>query len=291
MSAAGPAAHADTGVTTSGPVMLELDDVGLVYPAQAGIGPVEALRGVSLNVHRGELLTLIGPSGCGKSTLLNLAGGLRRGHTGRIVVDGKQVRGPLPDTVSIVFQDYSLFPWRSVLANVEVGLEFRGVAKTERRERALHYLRMVGLEGFKDAYPRQLSGGMRQRVAIARSLSMQTPLLLMDEPFGALDEQTRMVLGEEVSRIFATTDKTLLLVTHSLAEAVFLSDRIAVMSGRPGRIREVLRIDEPHPRAPEFMTSRTFHEVRDELFRMLHDEMRATVLGASLDDAHAHAGT
>jgi NitT/TauT family transport system ATP-binding protein len=178
-----------------------------------------------------------------------------------------------------VFQEYSLFPWRTVLGNIETGLEFQGVPRGERRGRALRYLRMVGLEPFADAVPRQLSGGMKQRVAIARALSLETPVMLMDEPFGALDEQTRMVLGEEVSRIFADTDKTILLVTHSLAEAVFLADRIAVMSGRPGRIRETIEVPESHPRMPEFMTAKLFHELRDHLFRLLHDEMRASVLG------------
>jgi NitT/TauT family transport system ATP-binding protein len=197
-----------------------------------------------------------------------------------VLVDGRPIERPRPDTISVVFQEYSLFPWRTVLGNVEAGLEFRGVPRGERRDRALRYLRMVGLDAFAGAVPRQLSGGMKQRVAIARALALETPLVLLDEPFGALDEQTRMVLGEEVSRIFAETEKTILLVTHSLAEAVFLSDRIAVMTGRPGRIREVVEVPAPHPRAPEFMTSKLFHELRDHLFRLLHDEMRASVLGS-----------
>ena len=186
---------------------------------------------------------------------------------------------PRPDTISVVFQDYSLFPWRTVAGNIEAGLEFQGVPRPQRPDRAMRYLRMVGLDGFAAAVPRQLSGGMKQRVAIARALALETPVMLMDEPFGALDEQTRTVLGEEVSQIFAQTAKTILLVTHSLGEAVFLSDRIAVMTGRPGRIREVLDVAAPHPRTPEFMTSRLFHELRDHLFRLLHDEMRASVLG------------
>jgi len=260
--------------------MIEFREVRVVYPGEGNMSDVEALRDVSLGVRRGEFFCLIGPSGCGKSTLLNLAAGLRRPTAGAVLVDGAPMARPRPDTVSVVFQEYSLFPWRSVLGNVEAGLEFRGVPRAARRERALRYLRMVGLEPFAAAVPRQLSGGMKQRVAIARALALETPLVLLDEPFGALDEQTRMVLGEEVSRIFAETQKTILLVTHSLAEAVFLSDRIAVMSGRPGRIREIVEVPAPHPRTPEFMTSPLFHELRDHLFRMLHDEMRASVLGA-----------
>ena len=258
--------------------MIEFHEVGVVYPGDQGLDDVEALRGVTLSVRKGEFLALLGPSGCGKSTLLGLAAGLRRPTTGDVRVGGAPMARPRPDTIAVVFQDYSLFPWRTVVGNIEAGLEFQGVARGARRERAMRYLRMVGLDGFAAAVPRQLSGGMKQRVAIARALALETPILLMDEPFGALDEQTRMVLGEEVSQIFARTDKTILLVTHSLAEAIFLSDRIAVMSGRPGRIRETIEVPAGHPRTPDFMTSAVFHELRDYLFRLLHDEMRASVL-------------
>jgi NitT/TauT family transport system ATP-binding protein len=259
--------------------VIELRDVGVVYPGERGMADVEALRGVTLTVGQGEFVALLGPSGCGKSTLLGLAAGLRRPTTGDVRVGGARLAGPRPDTIALVFQEHSLFPWRTVVGNIEAGLEFRGVARAERQARAMHYLRMVGLEAFARAVPRQLSGGMKQRVAIARALALETPVLLMDEPFGALDEQTRMVLGEEVSQIFARTEKTILLVTHSLAEAVFLADRIAVMSGRPGRIRETIEVEAGHPRTPEFMTSPAFHTLRDHLFRLLHDEMRASVLG------------
>jgi NitT/TauT family transport system ATP-binding protein len=259
--------------------MVEFHQVGVVYPGTARMAGVEALRDICVAARGGEFLTLIGPSGCGKSTLLNLAAGLRRATRGRVLVGGAEVRGPQPATAAIVFQDHTLFPWRTVQANAEVGLEFRGVPKRQRQERVRHYLRMVGLEGFAQAYPRQLSGGMRQRVALARALSLETPLLLLDEPFGALDEQTRTVLGEEISQIYAQTRKTVLLVTHSLAEAVFLSDRIAVMTRRPGRIRELIDVPAPQPRTPDFMTEPLFHNIRDHLFRLLHDEMRASVLG------------
>lgn len=269
--------------------MLDFRDVGVVYAGDGTMDDVEALRGVTLTVRRGEFFCLIGPSGCGKSTLLNLAAGLRQPTTGDVRVGGQAMGRPRPDVISVVFQEYSLFPWRTVLGNVEAGLEFRGVPRAARRERALRYLRMVGLEAFAGAVPRQLSGGMKQRVAMARALALETPVVLLDEPFGALDEQTRMVLGEEVSRIFAETEKTILLVTHSLAEAVFLADRIAVMTGRPGRIREIVDVVAPHPRTPEFMTSERFHELRDHLFRLLHDEMRASVLGLGRPAGGGHA--
>ena len=258
---------------------LHFSGVGVVYPGEGSLGAVEALRDVDLSVREGEFFSLIGPSGCGKSTLLGLAAGLRAPSAGTVLVRDLPMDRPRPETIAIVFQEYSLFPWRTVLGNIEVGLEFRGVPAGGRRERALRYLRMVGLEAFAEAIPRQLSGGMKQRVAIARALALETPVVLLDEPFGALDEQKRTVLGEEVSRLFATAGKTVLLVTHSLAEAVFLSDRIAVMSGRPGRIREVVEVAAPQPRTPEFMTSKVFHDLRDHLFRLLHEEMRASVLG------------
>jgi NitT/TauT family transport system ATP-binding protein len=259
--------------------MLEFQEVSVTYAGSPPANRVEAVRSVTLTMRHGELLTLIGPSGCGKSTLLNVAGGLRKPTSGRVVVNGRDMRGPQPDTLAMVFQDYSLFPWRTALANVEAGLEFRGVDQRQRRESARTYLKMVGLESFESSYPRQLSGGMRQRVAIARALTLETPVLLMDEPFGALDEQTRTILGEEISQIFAATNKTTLLVTHSLAEAVFLSDRIAVMSRRPGQVQEVIDVPAPQPRTPDFMTSPVFHQIRDHLFQILHDEMRAATLG------------
>jgi NitT/TauT family transport system ATP-binding protein len=172
-----------------------------------------------------------------------------------------------------VFQDYALFPWSTVIENIRIGLEFQGVAKHQRDERAWHSLGLVGLGEFAGHYPHQLSGGMRQRVAVARALSLQTDILLMDEPFGALDEQTRMVLGEELSTLLAKTGKTIVFVTHSLSEAVFLADRVVVMTARPGTIKEVIDIDEAHPRKPDFMTSDRFHSHRSQLYRLLRDEI------------------
>lgn len=258
--------------------VIDMRDVSVTYRSPE-LGEVCAVEGVDVKVRRGEVFTLIGPSGCGKSTLLSVAAGLQKPETGTVTIDGQTVVGPLPRTTAVVFQDYGLFPWMTVLRNVEVALEFQGVVKAERRERAVAQLNQVGLGRFLNAYPRQLSGGMRQRVGVARALSLRTPVIMLDEPFGALDEQTRTVLGEELSLLLSTAGKTILLVTHSLAEAVFLSDRIGVMGGRPGRIRSVLEVPGDHPRTPDFMTRPEFHQLRDELFRLLHEEMRSSVLG------------
>jgi NitT/TauT family transport system ATP-binding protein len=209
---------------------------------------VRALLDTSLDVARGELLCLIGPSGCGKSTLLNVMGGLLAPTTGTVEVAGKPVNGPMPRDIAFVFQENALFPWNTVKENVDLGMRFQGVPATERGTRAQKSLAAVGLAEFADHYPQQLSGGMRQRAALARALSLQTDILLMDEPFGALDEQTRMILGEDLSVLLASTAKTIVFVTHSLGEAVFLADRVAVFSARPGTIKQVIAVDEPHPR-------------------------------------------
>ncbi|WP_249714849.1 ABC transporter ATP-binding protein [Rhizomonospora bruguierae] len=252
-------------------------NVSMLYETQRG-RQVTALETVSLEVRRGEFVSLIGPSGCGKSTLLYILGGLRGQTSGEVALLGQRMTGPVPTKVGFVFQDYTLFPWRTILANIEVGLEFRGVGKRERRERAEANLDLVGLSAFAQAYPGELSGGMQQRVAIARALAMDPEILLMDEPFGALDEQTRTVLGEELARILEQAGKTIVFVTHSLTEAVFLSDRVVVMSGRPGRIKEILTVDEPRPRKPGFAMSAEFTDTRNRLFDLLHDEMRAATL-------------
>ena len=238
---------------------------------------VRALLDTSLDVARGELLCLIGPSGCGKSTLLNVIGGLIRPASGTVHVGDTLVRGPLPREIAFVFQENALFPWSTVLENVTLGMMFQGVPRAEREARAKASLQAVGLADFAQHYPAQLSGGMRQRAALARALSLETGILLMDEPFGALDEQTRMVLGEDLSVLLARTEKTIVFVTHSLGEAVFLADRVAVFTARPGTIKQVIRVDEPHPRKPEFVTSEKFTALRNELYDLLHDEIRKTV--------------
>ena len=238
---------------------------------------VRALADTSLDIVRGELLCLIGPSGCGKSTLLNVIGGLMAPTAGAVEVGGKPLRGPMPREIAFVFQEHALFPWNTVIENVKLGMIFQGVAAAERDKRAKHSLEAVGLADFANHYPGQLSGGMRQRAALARALSLETGILLMDEPFGALDEQTRMILGEDLSVLLARTEKTIVFVTHSLGEAVFLADRVAVFSARPGTIKKIIRVDEPHPRKPGFVTSEKFTALRNELYALLHDEIRKAV--------------
>src|SRR4051812_14569762 len=238
---------------------------------------VRALLDTSLDITRGELLCLIGPSGCGKSTLLNIIGGLLTPTTGSVLVGDKQVHGPLPQDIAYVFQENALFPWSTVIENVRLGMLFQGVPRAERETRARKSLDAVGLGEFADHYPGQLSGGMRQRAALARALSLETGILLMDEPFGALDEQTRMILGEDLSVLLARSGKTIVFVTHSLGEAVFLADRVAVFSARPGTIKEIISVDEPHPRKPEFVTSEKFNRLRTQLYTLLHDEIRKAV--------------
>src|SRR5215472_15808829 len=238
---------------------------------------VRALAETSIDVARGELLALIGPSGCGKSTLLNIIGGLLTPSAGTVEVDGARVRGPVPRSIAYVFKENALFPWSTVIENVEPGMRFQGVPPPERAGRSLKVLQAVGLADFAEHYPGQLSGGMRQRAALARALALDTSILFMDEPFGALDEQTRMVLGEDLSVLLASERKTIVFFTHSLGEAVFLADRVAVFSARPGTIKQIITVDEPHPRRPQFMTSAKLHTLRDRLYALLHDEIRKTM--------------
>jgi NitT/TauT family transport system ATP-binding protein len=237
-------------------------------------GPVEALRDVSLSVGGGEFCTLIGPSGCGKSTLLAVLGGLVTADAGRVEVDGRPVDGPDPRRVATVFQDPGLFPWRTTLENVEFGLELQGVPAVERRRVAADLLGPLGLRDFAAKYPRELSGGMRQRVAIGRALAIDTPIVLMDEPFGALDEQTRVLMGEWLLDIWRRTRKTVVFVTHSLHEALALSTRVAIMTARPGRIKSVLELPMPYPRAMESaemvaLRAKLWGDIRDESLRAM----------------------
>jgi NitT/TauT family transport system ATP-binding protein len=252
--------------------LIAVDRVGKRY--QTSSGPVEALRDVSFGVGAGEFCTLIGPSGCGKSTLLGMVGGLVAPDTGRVLVDGRAVAGPDPRRVATVFQDPGLFPWRTTLENVEFGLELQGVARERRRAVATDLLGPLGLRDFGARYPRELSGGMRQRVAIARALALDTKIVLMDEPFGALDEQTRVLMGEWLLEIWRRTRKTVIFVTHSLQEAVSLSTRVAVMTARPGRIKMVLDLPMEYPRAiesPEIVALRAklWSEIREESLRAI----------------------
>lgn len=248
---------------------------------------VLALDNVSLDIRRGEFVCLLGPSGCGKSTLLNIIGGLFRPSEGSVLVEGKPVEGaPHTDQIAFVFQESTLFPWYTIIENFRIAMKFRGITASEWDDRAMKALKAVGMASFAQHYPDQLSVGMRQRVNMARGICVETPILLMDEPFAALDEQSRMVLGEDLSQLLAATQKTIVFVTHSLAEAVFLSDRIFVMTARPGRIKTIINVDEPHPRSPDFMLEPRFSELRNECYALLRDEIRAT-MAAQRDPAGA----
>jgi len=224
---------------------VSIRDVTKTYSTAAG--PVEALHPVDLQIEAGEFICLLGPSGCGKSSLLRMIAGLSLPTSGTMAVLGVDVRGPGPER-AVVFQDYALFPWLTVRSNVEFGLEARGVDAAARAETARRLLALVGLRDFSDRYPHELSGGMRQRVSIARALAVDPDLLLMDEPFGALDAQTRSVMQRELLQIWETDRKTVIFVTHSVDEALYLSDKVVVMTARPGRIKEVIALDTPRPR-------------------------------------------
>jgi NitT/TauT family transport system ATP-binding protein len=234
-------------------------------------GTVQALAPVDLTVRHGEFVSIVGPSGCGKSTLLELVAGLQTPDSGSIEIAGEPVAGPR-DSTSIIFQDSALLPWRTVLDNVAFGLEARGVGRGERHARARELVEVVGLAGFEDARPAQLSGGMRQRVAIARCLSMDPDLILADEPFGALDEQTRLLMAAELLSVVERLSCSVLFVTHSLQEAVLLSDRVVVMSARPGRVLEVLPIELARPRSTDILTAPAATAAVERLWSLLRDE-------------------
>jgi NitT/TauT family transport system ATP-binding protein len=239
-------------------------------------GAVDAVRDVSLSVSEGEFCTIIGPSGCGKSTLLGMVGGLVAPDAGRVLIAGRAVTGPDPRVVATVFQEPGLFPWRTVVENIEFGLELQGVDRATRRRAATDLLGPLGLRDFAARYPRELSGGMRQRVAIGRALAIDSPIVLMDEPFGALDEQTRMLMGEWLLEIWRRTRKTVLFVTHSLHEALALSTHVVVMTARPGRIKSVLELPQPYPRAMEStelvtLRAKLWGEIREESLRAMSD--------------------
>lgn len=240
-----------------------------------------ALDEISFDVAAGEFLVIVGPSGCGKSTLLDLLGGLTAPCSGQILLDGRPIRGPAMDR-GIVFQQYALYPWRTALGNVEFGLEVKGVPERQRREIAQRYLSLVGLDGFEHRHPHELSGGMKQRVAIARSLAYDPEVLMMDEPFAALDAQTRETLQGELVRIWDASKKTIIFITHGIDEAVALGQRIAVMTSRPGRIKtfidvpDALRCAEDVRSHPEFVTvrQRVSSALRDEVKRAQEQERR-----------------
>lgn len=236
-----------------------------------GPGDIVALDGVELDVREGEFVSIVGPSGCGKSTLLSVIAGLTGHAQGSVRIGGREVKGPQRD-VGLVFQEDSTFPWRTALRNVEFGLEMRGMPAGERRRRARDTLALVGLSGYEHLYPGQLSGGMKQRVAIARTLVMHPTLLLMDEPFGALDEQTRILLGEELLRIREAAGQTVVFVTHNIQEAAFLSDRVVVFSARPGHVKATVPITLARPRDSALLSNAAFAGLVGEIWAVLREE-------------------
>lgn len=241
-----------------------LSEICLSYRAQSG-EQLLALDHINLQVRAGEFVCIVGPSGCGKSTLLHLIAGLNSQTSGQIMVDGNPVDGPGTDRI-LIFQDHGLFPWLTVGQNVEFGMKMKGVPKVERKEKTEYYLRLVHLAKFKDSYIHQLSGGMRQRVAIARALATEPDVLLMDEPFAALDAQTRDLLHDELERIWSQTGRTILFVTHNVREAIRLGDRVVLLTFRPGRVKNEFPVELPRPRQLEDPTvARAAREILDEL--------------------------
>jgi NitT/TauT family transport system ATP-binding protein len=252
---------------------ISLRDVGQKFTVRGG-GALTALDGLTLDVRDGEFLTLVGPSGSGKTTLLDLLAGLTKPTSGEVLVNGTPVTGPGPDR-AVVFQQYALFPWRTASQNVSIGLEGTGLSKRERTEKASHYLALVGLGGFEDRYPHELSGGMKQRVAIARSLAYEPEILLMDEPFAALDAQTREQLQGELLKIWRATGKTIVFITHGIEEAVYLGQRVAVLSSRPGRLKAIVDINLPeYDDEADIRSHPAFVEYRHRVWGLLHDEVR-----------------
>jgi NitT/TauT family transport system ATP-binding protein len=269
MPASSPA-HADNAI-------LVVDNITMRFDTSEGA--VFAVDDVSFDVKPGEFLSVIGPSGCGKSTLFNVIGGLLGNYQGAVSVTGETISGP-HKSIGMVFQEESTFPWRSVTDNVAFPLELIGMPKERRIERAKHFIGLVGLAGFENRYPGELSGGMRQRVSLARTLASEPKILLMDEPFAALDEQTRLLLGDKVLQIQQQLKQTTLLITHNITEAVQMSDRILVMTYRPGKVKRIVNIDLPRPRTSEIVSSEAFgryvaqiwSDLREEASRGMRDE-------------------
>jgi NitT/TauT family transport system ATP-binding protein len=262
-------------------------DVGLVYHSKRrkndpNAGAFRALAHVNLNVAEGEFLSLVGPSGCGKSTFLYILSGLQKLTEGTAYINGAPITGPALDR-GIIMQAYALFPWRTIRKNVEFGLEVKKLPKRERREIADRFIELVGLSEFANRYPYELSGGMKQRIAIARALAYDPDVLLMDEPFAAVDEQTRGLLHEELLRIWEKTNKTIIFVTHSIDESIFLADRVAVMSPCPGTIKEIIDIKLPRPRTPEVKSTPEFGAYRNRVWQLLQNEGERTEEIISVD--------
>ncbi len=259
---------------------IDVAGVGKVYQGDTP-NPIVALERADLQIEKGQFVTIVGPSGCGKSTLLHMIGGFIPVSSGEIRLDGQVVTGPGPER-GIVFQHFALFPWLTVARNVEYGLAEKGIGRKERRDIARHYIDMVKLTGFEDVYPNRLSGGMQQRVALARMLACDPDILLMDEPFGALDAQTRLIMQEELKDIWRESKKTVLFVTHDVREAVFLAQKVVVMSARPGRIKEIVDIDLPEG-APRLAVD----EKAEEIWETLRDEVLKAVMPPRVSETAA----
>jgi NitT/TauT family transport system ATP-binding protein len=253
---------------------IEIKNLGRSFKKK-GSEAFQALSGFTLEVDKGEFVAVVGPSGCGKSTLLDLIVGLSKADEGEILIDGKPISGPALDR-GIVLQGYALFPWRTVRQNIEFGLEIKGVPRKERFALAQRFIKLVELEGFEDHFPHELSGGMKQRVAIARALAYDPEVLLMDEPFAAVDAQTREAMQDELLTIWEKTGKTIVFVTHSIEEAVGLSDRVAVMSRSPGHVKEVVKISLPRPRrVGDVRNTPAFRLVSSQVWELLQDGKKA----------------
>lgn len=252
---------------------VQAKDVSLTFRPK-NRDPVAALSDFSLDVGKGEFVSIVGPSGCGKSTFLNILLGLIKPDTGLMQLNGTRITGPGQER-AMVFQEFGLLPWRTVQANVELGLELKGVLASQREERARELIKLVGLTGFERHFPHELSGGMKQRVGLARALATEPEVLLMDEPFAALDAQTRDLMQAELLQIWERTKKTVLFVTHSIEEAAYLSDRVIIMTARPGRTKEIIRIHLPRPRDYEMRLSPEFNEIKAEIWSALKEELMA----------------
>ena len=249
--------------------MIRIEKIGKTFPGERGRAPFEALRDISFEVAAGEFVSIIGPSGCGKTTLLRIVHGLETASSGAVYSGSRRIDGPSPSS-AIIFQQFNLFPWLTVCQNVAFGLEVAKVPSAECAERTRRFVDLVGLRRFAEHYPHELSGGMQQRVGIARALALDPQVLLMDEPFGALNAITREQLQREIAYILAQSRKTVVFITHNMDEAIFFSDRILVMGGRPGRIVEEVRVDLPHPReADAVRASRQFATIREHLWTLL----------------------
>ena len=253
------------------PPLIRATDITLVFKSK-NRDPVTALNQLSLEIAKSEFVSIVGPSGCGKSTFLNLLLGLVRPDSGALQIDGKPITGPGQER-AMVFQEFGLLPWRTVMANVELGLELKGIAAARRTERAMELIRLVGLKGFERHYPHELSGGMKQRVGLARALATEPEVLLMDEPFAALDAQTRDLMQMELLQIWERTHKTVLFVTHSIEEAAYLSDRVIVMTARPGRAKQIVNIALSRPRDYEMRLTPEFNDIKLKIWEVLKEEL------------------